>query len=255
MTKNKRILITGGAGLIGSEIAKKIIDIDHEARVVVVDKNKKKLAEKFKKYSNNRNLLIITADLCKTSGIDSCIKKTIENFGGFDVVIHAAYPKSLGWGAKFEDLEKKYLNEDLSNQLGLAILLSQKVLGFFKSQGHGNLIHISSIQGTSTPKFEHYSKTSMASPIEYSAIKAGIISITKYLSKYYKNSNIRVNSISPGGIMDDQPALFVKKYKKSCNDKGMLDVSDLIGTIIFLISDSSRYINGQNIIVDDGWSL
>ena len=252
MIKNKIVLITGGGGLLGSELAKKILD--YKAKVVVVDKDKK-IIKKFKKYLKNKNFLHIVADVNKTNQIDLCIKKTINKFGALDSVIHSAYPKSNGWGTKFENLRKKHLNEDLNNQLGGAILLSQKVLSFFKSQGHGNLIHLSSIQGTSTPKFDHYSETSMVSPIEYSAIKAGIIAITKYLSKYYRNSNIKVNSVSPGGILNAQPVSFLKKYKNSCNDKGMLEASDLVGTIIFLISEHSRYINGQNIIVDDGWSL
>ena len=64
----------------------------------------------------------------------------------------------------------------------------------------------------------------MVSPIEYSAIKSGIISITKYLSKYYRNKNIKINCISPGGIRDKQHSeLFVKKYRQSCNSKGLLD--------------------------------
>ena len=95
----------------------------------------------------------------------------------------------------------------------------------------------------------------MVSPIEYSAIKAGIISITKYLAKYYKGNNIRVNCISPGGIKDKQEETFLNKYRKSCNIKGMLDSQDVSGLALFLISDNSLFINGQNILVDDGWSL
>ena len=95
----------------------------------------------------------------------------------------------------------------------------------------------------------------MITPIEYSAIKSGIISITKYLAKYYQKKNIRVNCVSPGGIKDNQPALFIKRYKQYCNSKGMLDGSDISNLIIFLISDSSKYINGQNLIIDDGWTL
>ena len=95
----------------------------------------------------------------------------------------------------------------------------------------------------------------MTSPIEYSAIKSGIISITKYLSKYYKKRNLRVNCISPGGIKNNQPNIFIENYNSSCNSKGLLDSEDLTGLILFLISDKSKYINGQNIIIDDGWSL
>ena len=125
----------------------------------------------------------------------------------------------------------------------------------FIKQKYGNLIHLSSIQGVSPPKFNHYKGTKMVSPIEYSAIKAGIISITQYLAKYYKDNNIRVNSISPGGILDSQPEEFLEKYREACASKGMLDAEDIIGTAVYLISDMSKYLTGQNIIVDDGWVL
>ncbi len=95
----------------------------------------------------------------------------------------------------------------------------------------------------------------MTSPIEYSAVKSGIISITKYLAKYCGKKNIRVNCITPGGILDNQPKIFKQKYKKSCLNKGLLDSADLNGTILYLLSEESKYVNGQNIIIDDGWSL
>ena len=95
----------------------------------------------------------------------------------------------------------------------------------------------------------------MNSPIEYTAIKSGTIGISKWLAKYYKNKNIRVNCISPGGILDNQDKSFLRKYKNSCLSKGMLEPRDLSGAIVFLLSDNSKYINGQNLIVDDGWSI
>ena len=106
-----------------------------------------------------------------------------------------------------------------------------------------------------TPKFENYSGTKITSPIEYTAVKAALIAITKYLAKYYKGNNIRVNCISPGGIFDKQPKLFLEKYRSCCNEKGMLNADDVVGSVLYLLSNHSRYVTGQNIIVDDGWSL
>ena len=169
--------------------------------------------------------------------------------------MHSAYPRSSGWGAKFEDLQAKFLFEDLSRHLGGAILFSQSILEYFKEQGNGNLIHISSIQGVAAPKFEHYEGAGMGSPVEYSAIKAGLIALTRYLAKYYKGNGIRVNCISPGGILDNQPESFIDNYRASCNEKGLLNSKDVVGTLLFLLSDHSKYITGQNIIIDDGWSL
>jgi NAD(P)-dependent dehydrogenase (short-subunit alcohol dehydrogenase family) len=75
------------------------------------------------------------------------------------------------------------------------------------------------------------------------------------MAKYFKGDNIRVNAISPGGIFDHQPEPFLKAYKQLSLNKGMLDKSDLAGTLIYILSDMSQYVNGQNIIVDDGFTL
>ena len=112
----------------------------------------------------------------------------------------------------------------------------------------------SSIYGFSSPNFEDYTNK-VYSTVEYGAIKSGIISITKYLAKYYKKKGLKINCISPGGIKDNQEKKFIKNYKKRCNSKGLLDAKDLNGLINFLISHHSDQINGQNIVIDDGWSL
>ena len=75
------------------------------------------------------------------------------------------------------------------------------------------------------------------------------------MAKFFKGDNIRINTISPGGILNDQPKEFLEQYNMRCSTKGMLDAADLKGTLVFLLSDMSRYLNGQNIIIDDGFSL
>ena len=252
MKNQKTIIITGACGIIGSGILKGLISDQYN--LILVDNNRKKIEELSKKIISKK-IIFVEANILKKHEIDLCIKKGLDKFGKIDVAIHAAYPKSKGWGTKFENLEEDFLMEDIKNQLGSAIIFSQRIIDCFLKQGYGNLIHISSIQGISQPKFDHYKGTDMVSPIEYSAIKSGIISITKYLSKYYKKRNLRVNCISPGGIANKQPNIFIENYNNSCNSKGLLDSEDLIGLISFLISDKSKYINGQNIIIDDGWSL
>ena len=172
-----------------------------------------------------------------------------------DSAIHCAYPRSSGWGAKFEDVQQDDLFNDLGMHLGGAILFSQRIYRAFIQQGYGNLIHLSSIQGISAPKFDHYQGTSMYSPIEYSAIKAGVISLVKWLAKYSANKNIRVNCVSPGGIFDSQPDSFLQRYRESCTNVGMLSADQVASVIIFLLSPDAFAINGQNIVVDDGWSL
>ena len=136
-----------------------------------------------------------------------------------DAVINCAYPKNRV-GTNFEKMKINEVKDDLFNQLGCVILLSQIVIKKFLQQKKGNLILLSSIQGIAAPKFNHYVGTKLMSPIEYSATKAGIISMTKYLAKYYKKKNIRINCISPG-ILDNQPKKFLKNiirivHQKAC---------------------------------------
>ena len=253
MLDNKIVLVTGGAGRIGSIFCKGILE--NNGRVVISDISKERgrlLEEEF----SNPNAIFIESDTTKVESIKDLISSSVKHFGvGLDAAVHCAYPMSGGWGARIEDVKAEDLSKDLFSQLGGAILFSQQISSHFKNNGGGNLIHISSIQGVTSPKFEHYEGTSMMSPIEYTAIKSAIISITKYLAKYYKNNNMRINSISPGGILDSQPVGFIKNYAESCNSKGMLDSRDLLGALIFLLSDESKFITGQNLIVDDGWSL
>ena len=95
----------------------------------------------------------------------------------------------------------------------------------------------------------------MTTPVEYAAIKSGLIHLTKYMAKYFKDMNIRVNTLSPGGILDSQPEIFLEQYNSRCLTKGMIDKDDLNGTLVYLLSDMSKYVNGRNIVVDDGFSL
>lgn len=252
MLSDNVVIVTGGAGRIGSAISRKIIE--YGGRVVLVDVNNKKI-NLLKKEFGSDLCLALNIDVGKEEGANLVIEKTLLKFGHIDSVIHSAYPRSPQWGNKFEDIKQKYLYQDLSSQIGGSILFAQKTLEYFHKSQKGNLIFVSSIQGFMAPKFEHYKDTNMTSPIEYTAAKYSLIGITRYLAKYYKGNNIRVNCVSPGGILDDQPESFLKEYKKACNDKGMLDAQDVVGAFIFLLSDLSRYVTGQNIIVDDGWSL
>ena len=243
MKSNKNILILGGSGLIGTQIVKNLVSVGYN--VYVMDKKKNK-------YLTKKNLI-----LCDISKINLFNQKfdLLTKKEKIDTVINLSYLKNKNWGKKFLKLKPNDVKENLFLQLGTIILTSQKIIDYFINKKKGNLILFSSIQGISAPKFSHYNNTNMSSPIEYSAAKAGIINMTKYIAKFCEKKKIRVNCISPGGVLDNQPKKFIKRYKESCLSKGLLDSNDLNGIVEFLVSEKSNFINGQNIIIDDGWSL
>ena len=250
--KNKTIAISGGLGRIGFSLALKFSQ--NNFNVLIGDNNIKKY-KILKKEIDLNHIKFFKGNLCLDKDIDKFINFGVHHFKKIDYTIHSCYPKTKDWGSKLENLKQSTLNENISNHLGGSIIYSQKFIKHFLANKGGKLIHISSIQGVSAPKFEHYKGLKMNSPIAYTAIKSGIIAITKYLAKYYGKNNIQVTCISPGGLKDSQPKVFVRRYKTSCLSKGLLEINDLQPIVFFLISDNSKYINGQNIIIDDGWSL
>jgi len=95
----------------------------------------------------------------------------------------------------------------------------------------------------------------MPMPVEYAAIKSALQNLNKYAVTYVNDSRFRINCVSPGGIFDHQPDPFLQAYSKHTHGAGMLDVSEITGSVLFLLSKQSRYVTGQNIIIDDGFSL
>lgn len=255
LLSDQTILITGAAGRIGTATSKYALEAG--ANVVLVDISRKeldRLAADLSAYDSDR-IFAFVSDTSSGDGIDLLVSSVLAASGTIDAAVHCAYPRSKGWGASFECFQDDDLLSDIGSQLGGAILFSRRMVQHFQSQGHGNLIHLSSIQGVQAPKFEHYTGTHMSSPIEYSAIKSGIISITRWLAKYTANQNIRVNCVSPGGILDSQPPEFLLRYRQSCTNIGMLSADQVASVIVFLLSPGAAAINGQNIVVDDGWTL
>jgi len=249
---NKVVAISGASGRIGLSLSKNLLK--KGCYLFLGDINIQNIKTLKGKYPEKVNYA--KSNLTKSNEIQKFIAAGVKKYKKIDSFVLCAYPKSKKWGSSFEELKENNLKNDLFNQLGSTIIFCQQIVKYFlKNKIKGNIILISSIQGIAAPKFEHYYKTNMNTPIEYSAIKSGIISITKYLSKYLKNKSIRINCISPGGILDNQPINFIKAYKKSCTSKGLLSPEDISGVISFMLEKESNYINGQNIIIDDGWSL
>jgi len=244
------IVVAGGAGLIGQAFCEGISKMGGVA--VIADVNSAKASEISKGIPKS---YYVGMDVTSKDSIGSAIKKVFAEYGKIDAFVNSAYPKVAHYGRHFFDVSYEDFCSMVSQHLGGAFLTSQKFAEFFIKQGYGNIINISSVYGVVPPRFEIYNGTEMTTPIEYAAIKSGLIHMTRYLAQYLKNKNIRVNCISPGGIMDDQPREFVQRYRSHCGSKGMLDSRDLFGALAFLLSTDSQYITGQNIIVDDGFVL
>lgn len=253
MFKHKTILVAGAGGLLGSNLVLALIE--QGASVIAADINRQVMTSRLEAlagFNAAGRLTIIELDL-NDSG---AVKLFFQSVKGLDGAVNCAYPRNKHYGAKLFDVELEHFNENVSLHLGATFLFMQQCAAYFEREKNPfSLVNISSVYGVIAPRFEVYENTGMTMPVEYAAIKSGVIQLSKYLTAYVSNSLFRSNCVSPGGIFDNQPQAFLDKYKAHCMGKGMLDIGDVTGTVLFLLSENAKYVNGQNIVVDDGFSL
>ncbi|MBI6853132.1 SDR family oxidoreductase, partial [Pseudomonas cichorii] len=249
MLADKKILVAGAAGLLGERLVARLLS--HGAEIIAVDLNLAVLQEKYKLSELLSNPRLSVAELDLNNALK--VSDFFQFVEGIDGAVNCAYPRNKQYGRSFYQVELDDFNENVSLHLGSSFLFIQHCARYFqRNQTPFSLVNISSIYGVVAPKFEIYNDTPMTMPVEYAAIKSALIHLSKYVSSFVNDSRFRSNCVSPGGIIDRQPELFLQRYKDACLGKGMLDVEDVLGSIVFLLTDQSRYINGQNLIVDDG---
>jgi NAD(P)-dependent dehydrogenase (short-subunit alcohol dehydrogenase family) len=250
------VVVTGGAGRIGRAFCTAIARMGGTA--VVSDTAEiaaSGLAVELCSMYGPQAAVAVPFDITQGAQIGRALEQLQGRFGRIDALVNNAYPRNARYGAKFEDVIYADFCENISLHLGGYFLTAQRFARYFAAQHRGSIINIGSIYGVVAPRFEVYEGTPMTMPVEYAVIKAGVLHLTRYLAQYLKPQGIRVNAISPGGVFAGQPEGFVAKYSAHAGGHRMLDADDLTGTLIYLLSSASAHVTGQNIIVDDGWSL
>ena len=240
--EKKIIIITGGNGLLGSAIIEKLI-VDG-AFVINLDIN----------HKTNESLSNIECDITNQESVDNSLNLIINKYEKIDGLVNNAYPRTQDWGNKFEDIKLDSWKKNIDWQLNSYFYMSQQVAVQMAKQKSGSIINIASIYGVIGPDFTVYDGTNMTMPAGYAAIKGGLINLTRYMASYFGPHKVRVNTVSPGGIFDNQNISFVENYEKKVPLRRMGLPEDITPSVSFLLSDESKYITGQNLIVDGGWT-
>ena len=240
--ENKIILVTGGSGLLGKSF---IEDINKKGGIAInLDINN------INDIDNNTLNLDVTCD----KSIKESLELIMNKYSRIDGLVNNAYPRTLDWGNKFEDITTKSFSDNIDMQLSRIFAISKPVLDIMKKQKSGSLVHIASIYGIVGNDFSVYENTELTSPAAYSAIKGGLINFSRYLASYFGKYNLRSNCVSPGGVFNNQNKTFVGQYSQKVPLKRMANPNDIAPTVSFLLSSESNYITGQNIAVDGGWT-
>ncbi len=239
---NKIFVLTGGSGLIGKDILTRI----RENGGIVINADIAVATD----VENGE----VQTDITNEASVRSLIYQVVAKHGRIDGWINNAYPRTSDWGLRMEDLPYESWQKNVDLQLNSYYLCCKLVAEQMKLQNGGSIVNITSIYGVVGPDFTVYEGTDLVNPIAYSAIKGGVINLTRYLASYLGGYNIRVNCVSPGGIFDNQNPVFVRNYEKKVPLKRMGKPQDIGGPVAFLLSDDAGYITGHNLLVDGGWT-
>ncbi|MFH0954144.1 MAG: SDR family oxidoreductase [Verrucomicrobiota bacterium] len=255
--KSRVALVTGGAGHIGRALCSALAD--QGARVVVLDVDGgacRKTAAALRK-SHKIAALPLEVDLADQRQVTAVAPAVLRKFGRIDILVNnAAMVGALavkGWAVPLARQRADTWRQALEVNLTAAFLLTQACAGALGRAGHGSVINIGSIYGLVGPDLSLYEGTTMGNPAAYAASKGGLLAMTRWFATVLA-PKVRVNAITPGGVLRNQPAPFRRHYTARVPLRRMATEEDLKGAVAFLASDLSAYVTGHNLIVDGGWT-
>ena len=259
---NKNILLFGGSGILGKEFTKALIH--HNANVISCDLNMPDSDTKINEVD------YITIDVGNEKELLEFRDVIIEKYGHIDVIINSLTAKYKDFYLPFDQVSTKGWEIGLKGNLTLPFMICKAFINQLCKQKYGSIINISSVYGIvgndqsiyeGSNLHEIYVKDSpdieqIYSHGVYNASKGGLNNFTRYLAAYYGKYNIRINTISPGGIeYPSENQTFLKKYANKTPLGRKAKKDEINGAVIFLASDASSYITGHNLVVDGGFTI
>ncbi len=260
-------IVTGGVGLLGAEFCRTLAEAG--AAVAVVDLNApaaKKVAESL--AQDGYRALAVPTDITSAGSVNGMLEQVLAAFGRIDILVNSAAldpkfdPDAVAKGiapGQFEEYPLEQWNAALNVNLTGMFLVTQACSRQMLAQGKkGSIINICSTYGLNGPDQRIYRKPDGSQPaykpVYYTVTKAGVLGFTKYLAAYYMETEIRVNALTPGGVYNNHDETFVRNYSAKTILGRMAHKDEMNGALLFLASDASSYMTGNNLVVDGGWT-
>lgn len=257
----KTAIVTGGAGILGRHFCTGLAEFG--ANVVIADFHFD-AAEKLASDLQNRygvRALAAYCDVADPQSVQNLVTDVVDVFGEINILHNNAAGKSDDLNAFFAPFEeysleqwRKIMSVNLDGMFLVAQAVGKKMV---EQETGGSIIQMASIYGVIAPDQRIYENSSymgvkINTPAVYAASKAGVIGLTKYLASYWADRGIRVNTLSPGGAESGQNDEFNRRYSARVPMNRMAKPNEMVGALVYLASDASSYVTGQNIIVDGG---
>jgi NAD(P)-dependent dehydrogenase (short-subunit alcohol dehydrogenase family) len=246
--KNKVVLVTGGKGKYGCCIMEGML----EAGGTVITASRslepaQKMVDAFKANGYDAHAMYVDqGDHASVLKLKADIK---AKFGRLNVFVNNAVARPMkGYNAPIEEFAESMR----VNATGM-VDITREMADLIAQSGGGSIVNICSMMGMFGPDLSNYEGTTMGDPSpDYFFHKGGMLTLTRYLARVLANKKIRVNSVSPGGLFANQAERFLQNYTKKVPVGRMANNDDIKGVVVFLASEASAYVNGENILMDGG---
>lgn len=251
----KVVVITGGAGILGSRISAALIECG--AKVAIVDRDFCKAEKVAALIGTADQVRAYLGDVTCRDSLESVKRVVCEEFGEVNVLVNNIATKTANIFEPFETFPLEDWNE-VMNVNTTGVMLACQVFGAdMARRGQGAIITTLSIYGIVGPdqrvyEGARYEGRDINSPAVYSASKAALLGLTKYLATYWGRCGVRVNAITPGGVFSGQNDAFVSRYSARTPLGRMAQQDEMSGAIVYLASDEASYVTGHNLVVDGG---
>ncbi|WP_320172589.1 SDR family oxidoreductase [Maridesulfovibrio sp.] len=258
---DKVVAIAGATGILGAVFCKALAQA---GAIVAVggrncEKTGKLVAEIDEQYPGRAKAFNL--DVSSEDSVKSWGKDLYEEFGKVDALINNAAFKSKKYFASLEEYDLADWQAVVDVNMTAIFLTVREIGSRMARDGKGTIINISSIYGIAGPDQRIYEGSwyedvggAINTPLVYSATKGAVVSMTKYLATYWGDKGVRTNTVTPGGVSSGQNEEFMKNYGNRVPLGRMAESHEIVGAIMYLVSDASSYVNGTNLVVDGGWT-
>lgn len=258
--EGKVALVTGALGVLGEKFCRglasesasvAVLDLDGAAAEAFAEKLTAELGPK---------CIGIGSDVGDAGSVRKSVAICVEKLGGLHILHNNAATKTKDVRAFFKSFEEYDLatwREVMRVNIDGMFLMAQAAGGHMARNGGGSIIQTSSIYGLVGPdqriyEGSNYLGGAINTPAVYSASKAAVIGLTRHLAAYWGAAGVRVNALTPGGVSSGQNSEFATRYSARVPLGRMANADEMVGALLFLASDASSYVTGQNIVVDGG---
>jgi len=253
-------VLTGGAGILGARFARALAV--RGARVALVDVDVAKAGSVADEINSDLEGRVSSygADISEHDSMIELHARIESEIGDATILINNAAAKSENFFAPFESFPLEDWEQVLRVNTTGVMLGCQVIGGSMARRGKGSIINLLSIYGIVAPdqriyEGSQYEGRAINTPAVYSASKAAVWGLTRYLATYWADKGVRVNAITPGGVFSGQNDTFVWRYSARVPMGRMADRDELCGAVVFLSSSASSYMTGQNLVVDGGLTV